>query len=104
MAERLAPEQVPLRVTSRPERPRGRVRRWFARTLALLVALAAGSSAQVADDIRVTQTAPGYVAGTPLAVTCEIAFDAGRQVQSLLWMPALPSGWTLEGTATGDGS
>ena len=39
MAERLAPEQVPLRVSSRPERPRGRVRRWLARTIGLLVAL-----------------------------------------------------------------
>ena len=39
MAERLAPEQVPLRVSSRPERPRGRARRWFARTVGLLVAL-----------------------------------------------------------------
>ena len=70
---------------------------------ALLIALAGGSSAQSADGIRVNQSAPGYVAGAPLAVTCEIAFDAGRQVQSLLWMPVLPSGWTLEGTATGDG-
>ena len=70
---------------------------------ALLIALAAESSAQSAAGIRVTQAAPGYVAGAALAVTCEIAFDAGRQVQSLLWMPVLPSDWTLEGTATGDG-
>lgn len=72
-------------------------------TVALLIALAAESSAQAAGGISVTQTAPGYVADATLAVTCTIVFDAARQVQSLLWMPALPSGWTLEGTATGDG-
>ena len=62
-------------------------------TVALLIALAAESSAQAAGGISVTQTAPGYVADATLAVTCTIAFDAARQVQSLLWMPALPSGW-----------
>ena len=40
MAERLAPEQTPLRVTSRPERVRGRRRRWARRLLGSALALA----------------------------------------------------------------
>lgn len=70
---------------------------------ALLIAMAAHSSAQSAGAIRITQSAPGYVAGATLTVSCEIGVDAGRQVQSLLWRPLLPSAWTLTGTVTGDG-
>ena len=59
MAERLAPEQVPLRVTSRPERPRGRVRRWFGRLIGLLLVLAllAGTALFTAHFLAIQRTA-----------------------------------------------
>lgn len=39
MAERLAPERAPLRITSKPERPRRKRSRWGGRVVAALVAL-----------------------------------------------------------------
>ncbi|MDD2599353.1 MAG: Ig-like domain-containing protein [Kiritimatiellae bacterium] len=64
------------------------------------------SPAAAAEDISVTQSAAGYVAGAKLVVTCQIAFPAGRQIQSLLWTPSLPAGWSLDplaGATTGHG-
>ena len=40
MAERLAPEKADPRITSRPERPRGRARRWLGRFLAVVTTVA----------------------------------------------------------------
>jgi LmbE family N-acetylglucosaminyl deacetylase len=48
MAERLAPEQAPPRITSRPERPRGRARRWLRRLVGTVLALAVLAVAAVA--------------------------------------------------------
>jgi N-acetylglucosamine malate deacetylase 2 len=48
MAERLAPEQAAPRVTSRPERPRGRARRWVRRLLATGVSVALLAAATLA--------------------------------------------------------
>ncbi len=56
------------------------------------------------DMIDAVQSAPAYVAGEKLAVSCEISFDDSRQVTSLLWRPSLPVGWSLDGTVTGDGA
>lgn len=78
MAERLAPEQTPLRVTSRPER-RGRTRRWGRRLVALvltLALLAAGTLATLhflaihrsAQEIRATALVPPEMAATVLVV------------------------------------
>lgn len=69
MAERLAPEQVSLRVTSRPERQRGRTRRWGRRLVSLLVSLVLIAVAAVgtlhflgiqrtAQEIRATALVP----------------------------------------------
>jgi LmbE family N-acetylglucosaminyl deacetylase len=79
MAERLAPEQAPLEITSRPERPRGRARRFLRRTLALvvtLVVLAAGTVATLhflaiqrsAKEIRATLLVPTDLAARVLVV------------------------------------
>lgn len=69
MAERLAPEHVQLRITSRPERPRGRAGRRARRILATLLALAllvAGAVVTLhflavprsAQDVRATALIP----------------------------------------------
>jgi hypothetical protein len=73
----------------------------------LLGALLASPAAVAAEDVRVTQSAAGYVAGAKVVVTCQIDFPPGRQIQSLLWTPSLPAGWSLdplEGSVTGHGS
>jgi LmbE family N-acetylglucosaminyl deacetylase len=59
MAERLAPEQSTLRITSRPERPRGRARRWTGRVLALglVVALLAAGSLVTLHFLAIHRTA-----------------------------------------------
>ena len=79
MAERLAPEQTPLRVTSRPERARGRTRRLGRRLLALVLAvalLAAGSLVTLhflgihrsAQEIRATALIPPEMPANVLVV------------------------------------
>jgi len=79
MAERLAPEQTPLPVTSRPERARGRVRRFVRRLLALVVGLsllAAGTLATLhflainrsATEVRATALVPEGMAASVLVV------------------------------------
>jgi hypothetical protein len=57
------------------------------------------------DSSRATHAAVGYVGGQPLTVTCAFDYPAttGRQLQSLLWRPELPAGWTLV-DAAGDGA
>jgi LmbE family N-acetylglucosaminyl deacetylase len=79
MAERLAPEQTPLRITSRPERPRGRTRRAGRRLVALVVGLAllaAGSVVtahflaihRTAEEIRATALVPPEMPANVLVV------------------------------------
>lgn len=79
MAERLAPEQIPLRITSRPERARGRTRRWGRRLVALVVSIAliaAGTVATLhflsihrsAQEIRATALIPPEMAADVLVV------------------------------------
>ena len=79
MAERLAPEHVQLRITSRPERPRGRAGRWIRRTLATVLAimlLAAGTLVTLhflavppgAQDVRATGLIPEEMPATVLVV------------------------------------
>ena len=79
MAERLAPEQTPLRVTSRPERRRGRGGRVVRRTLGLIVALALIAVATVgtlhflaiqrtAQEVRATALIPQEMAADVLVV------------------------------------
>jgi len=82
----------------------------LSRAIALVAAAMLGASgaswAQSPGDVQVTQTAAGYVAGAPLVIECAISYPVGGQVQSLLWTPALPAGWTLvktAGAATGNG-
>ena len=106
MAERLAPEQTPLRVTSRPERTRGRARRWVRRLVALVLGvalLAAGTVATLhflaihrsAQEIRATALVPPDMAANvlvviarpgqelPLAGTLAALDDAGATVSVL---------------------
>ncbi|HYN56086.1 MAG TPA: PIG-L family deacetylase [Motilibacterales bacterium] len=79
MAERLAPEQTPLRVTSRPERARGRTRRLGRRLVALVLSvalLAAGTVATLhflaihrsAQELRATALIPPEMAANVLVV------------------------------------
>ncbi len=79
MAERLAPEQVTVLATSRPERPRGRKRRWGRRAVALIVSTAlivAGSVTTLhflaiqrsAQEIRATALVPTDLAANVLVV------------------------------------
>jgi N-acetylglucosamine malate deacetylase 2 len=79
MAERLAPEQTPLRVTSRPERSRGRTRRWGRRLVALVVGLAVVAAGTVAtlhflaihrsaQEVRATALVPPEMAANVLVV------------------------------------
>ncbi len=79
MAERLAPEQLPLRVTSRPEQVRVRKHRALRRTvlvlLAAVVAVAAGlvtlrllAVDRQAEDIRPTALVPPDMPATVLVV------------------------------------
>ena len=79
MAERLAPEQTPPRVTSRPERARGRTRRWGRRLVALVLSVAlvaAGTVATLhflaihrsAQEIRATALVPPEMAANVLVV------------------------------------
>lgn len=106
MAERLAPEQTPLRVTSRPERARGRTRRWGGRLVALIlsiVLIAAGTVATLhflaihrsAQEVRATALVPPEMAANvlvviarpgqelPLAGTLAALDDAGATVSVL---------------------
>ncbi len=57
----------------------------------------------VLADAYATHAATGYLAGTPLTVTCTFALPQGVQTRSLLWQPELPPGWVLT-TASGMGS
>jgi LmbE family N-acetylglucosaminyl deacetylase len=79
MAERLAPEHVPLRTESRPERPRGRTGRALRRIVAIGVAvavLAAGSVVTLhylaihrsAQEIRSTALVPAEMVANVLVV------------------------------------
>ena len=79
MAERLAPEHVQLRITSRPERPRGRAGRWVRRTVATVLAvvlLAAGTLVTLhflavprgVQDVRATGLIPEEMPATVLVV------------------------------------
>jgi LmbE family N-acetylglucosaminyl deacetylase len=106
MAERLAPEQTPLRVTSRPERARGRTRRAGRRLVALvlgLALLAVGSVAtlhflaihRTAEEVRATALVPPEMAvdvlvvlarpgqELPMAGTLAALDDAGATVSVL---------------------
>lgn len=106
MAERLAPEQTPLRVTSRPERTRGRTRRWGRRLVALVVSIALIAGGTVAtlhflaihrsaQEIRATALVPPEMAANvlvvlarpgqelPLAGTLAALDDAGATVSVL---------------------
>ncbi|MGI6391987.1 MAG: YDG domain-containing protein [Kiritimatiellia bacterium] len=69
---------------------------------AAVLATAGPAVAQTAE-VQPVLSSTNYTAGAALTVRCEITFPAGRQVLSLLWTPSLPDGWTLAGTATGDG-
>jgi len=79
MAERLAPEQTSLRVTSRPERQRGRTGRWVRRTIALVVAMGLIAVAtlgtlhflaiqRTAQEVRATGLLPEEMAANVLVV------------------------------------
>ena len=79
MAERLAPEQVTVLATSRPERPRGRKRRWGRRVVALIVSTALIVAVSVAtlhflaiqrsaQEIRATALVPTDLAANVLVV------------------------------------
>jgi len=106
MAERLAPEQVPLRIDSRPERPRGRSGRWLRRSIATLLSLALIAAAAVvtlhflalqrsAQEVRATALVPPEMPvdvlvvlarpGQELAMAGTLAAldDAGAQVHVL---------------------
>ncbi|HYN56236.1 MAG TPA: PIG-L family deacetylase [Motilibacterales bacterium] len=106
MAERLAPEQTPLRVTSRPERSRGRTRRLGRRLVTLILGIAliaAGTVATLhflaihrsAPEIRATALVPPEMAANvlvvlarpgqelPLAGTLAALDDAGATVSVL---------------------
>ncbi len=80
---------------------------WLGQALVLATAAVLMTSgpaaAQTSAEVRPLQSSTNYTAGATLSVRCEITFPAGRQVLSLLWTPSLPDGWTLTGTATGDG-
>jgi LmbE family N-acetylglucosaminyl deacetylase len=81
MAERLAPEPVQIRVTSTPERPRGRRRRWVRRLVAAVVVLALVLAAAVATlrflavdrSARGTRAAALVPAGMPARVLVLLA-------------------------------
>ena len=79
MAERLAPEQTALLISSRPERPRGRTGRWLRRLLSLaitVVVLAGGALATLhflaihrsAQEIRATALVPPELPARVLVV------------------------------------
>jgi LmbE family N-acetylglucosaminyl deacetylase len=79
MAERLAPEAAPLRISSRPERPRGRSRRWGRRlvgTVLALALLAAGALVTAhylaihrsAQEVRATALVPPELPAAVLVV------------------------------------
>jgi hypothetical protein len=70
---------------------------------AVLLALVAPTSAQTPAGVSATQASPLYFAGATQDVSCAFAFPAGRNLQSLLWTPDLPDGWTLL-SVTGDGA
>jgi hypothetical protein len=79
---------------------------WLGRALVLaaaVVLVTAGPAVAQTAEVQPLQSSTNYTAGAALTVRCEITFPAGRQVLSLLWTPSLPDGWTLAGTATGDG-
>ena len=61
----------------------------------------------VLTDVSASHAAIGYIAGTPMTVSCSFVRPAGVTLTSLLWRPGFPSAeWQLEpGTAavTGDG-
>ncbi len=61
----------------------------------------------VLADVSASQAAIGYIAGTPMTVTCRFVRPAGVTLYSLLWRPTFPSAaWQLvPGTAavSGDG-
>lgn len=54
------------------------------------------------SDAAPAHDAVGYMAGTPLTVTCTFAYPAGLPLYALMWTPELPPGWTLA-SAAGDG-
>lgn len=106
MAERLAPEQAPPRITSRPERPRGRTRRWLRRLVGSVLALVLMAVAAVAtlhflaihrsaQEIRATALIPPELPAKVLVVLArpgqELAMagtlaaldDAGAEVSVL---------------------
>lgn len=79
MAERLAPDHVPLRIDSRPERPRGRSGRWLRRSIATLLSLALIAAATLvtlhflaldrsAQEVRATALVPPEMPATVLVV------------------------------------
>lgn len=56
------------------------------------------------DSSRATHAVSGYVAGQTMTVDCTFECPAaGRQLQSLLWRPELPAGWSFV-SASGDGN
>ncbi len=71
---------------------------------AVLLALAGRATAEVPENVAATQSAPLYAPGSTVEVSCTFVVPAGRTLQSLLWTPSLPTGWTLvSGSVAGDG-
>lgn len=73
----------------------------------LLMFAGQASVGEAGDVVQVAHSAFGYIAGTQQVIECSITYPTGRLLQSLLWTPGLPTGWTLvrsEGATTGDGS
>jgi len=74
-------------------------------TAAVVSAFAGLTSLQADESVQASQSAPLYLAGTPLEVSCSFIVPPGRSLLSLLWTPALPAGYTLvAASVTGDGS
>ena len=69
--------------------------------------LSSSSPPLVLTDVSASNAAIGYIAGTPLTVTCSFVRPAGVALYSLLWQPVFPTAdWQLvSGTeaVSGDG-
>ncbi|HRT30001.1 MAG TPA: YDG domain-containing protein, partial [Kiritimatiellia bacterium] len=69
--------------------------------------LSSSSPPLVLTDVSASHAAIGYIAGTPLTVTCSFVRPAGVALYSLLWQPVFPTAdWQLvSGTeaVSGDG-
>lgn len=55
------------------------------------------------NDIAATHQSSGYWSPGTNSIACQGTYPTNAQMLSLLWTPALPTGWTL-GTCSGDGA